>query len=147
MGEFSFGHSVRKLHGNYGKVLFTKTYIEVKNINRKPLIWSKYKIITKYGPKKWVSLVFGKVHENCPKRKEKVLFYETYFDESNINQKALICSNDKKITKLGQKKWVSLDLGKVYENNPKNKEKCYFTKLTLKRVISTGNHLFVPKIR
>ena len=37
--------------------------------------------------------------------------------------------------------------GKVYENCPKIKEKCYFTKLTLKRVLSTENHLFGPKIR
>ena len=40
-----------------------------------------------------------------------------------------------------------LVLGKVYENYPKSEEKCYFTKLTSKRVILIGNHLFGPKIR
>ena len=44
------------------------------------------------------------------------------------------------------KKLESLVFGKVYENYPKIKEKCYFTKLTSKRAISTGNHFFGPKI-
>ena len=95
MAEFCFGKTLRKLPENKGKVLFYETYFEVGNINRKPLIWSHYKIITKFGPKKWVSLV----------------------------------------------------LGKVYENYPKIKKKCYFTKPTSKRVISTRNHLFGPIIR
>ena len=49
MGEFGFGHSVRKLLENYGKVLFYETYFEESNINWKPLIWSQNKIITKFG--------------------------------------------------------------------------------------------------
>ena len=76
-----------------------------------------------------------------------MLFYETYFEESNINQKSFICSQDKLIKKYGQKKWACLVLCKVYENCTKIKEKCYFKNHTLKRVISTGNSLFGPKIR
>ena len=37
-------------------------------------------------------------------------------------------------------------MGKVYKNNPKIKENCYFMKLTSKRVISAENALFGPKI-
>ena len=95
MGEFGFGHRVRKLPENDGKVLFYETYFEESNINWKPLIWSHYKIIMKFRPKKWVSFVFKKVDENCSKIKKK----------------------------------------------------CYFTKPTLKWVISTENHLFGPIIR
>ena len=77
MGEFSFGQSLQKLPKNKGKVLFDETYFELSNINGKPLIWSHYKIITKFEPKKLVSSVLGKLYENCLKIKEKVLFYET----------------------------------------------------------------------
>ena len=59
-----------------------------------------------------------------------MLFDETYFEKSNINRKPLTWSQQKIITKFGQKKWASLSLGKVYENYMKNKEMCYFTKLT-----------------
>ena len=52
-----------------------------------------------------------------------------------------------KNNKIWTKKWVGLVLGKVYGNNPKIKEKCYFTEPVLKRIISTGNHLFGPMIR
>ena len=76
-----------------------------------------------------------------------MLFDETYFEESNINWKPLIWSQDKMIMKFGQKKMGSLVLGKWYENNPKIKEECYFTNRTLKRVISIGNSLIGPKIR
>ena len=38
-------------------------------------------------------------------------------------------------------------MGKVYENGTKIKKKCYFMKLTSKRVISISNLLFDPKIR
>ena len=39
-----------------------------------------------------------------PNRKlRKMLFDETYFEESNINKKPLICSQDKIITKFKQK--------------------------------------------
>ena len=81
------------------------------------------------------------------KIKEKVLFYETYLDKSNIKWKPLIWSQDKIITKFGQKKWASFALGKVYKNCPKAKEKCYLIKHTSKRVISAGNLLFRRKIR
>ena len=94
MDEFGRGKSVRKLHENLGKVLFNETYFEESNNNKKPLIWSEHKIITKFGPKKIIE--FG--------------------------------------------------LGKVYKNCPKIKKKCYFTKLTSKSVISIGNLLFRPKI-
>ena len=75
-----------------------------------------------------------------------MLFYETYFKEGNIHYKPLIWSDYKLITKFRPKKLVSLVSGKVYENGPKIKEKSYFTKLTLKKVISTENHLFGPNI-
>ena len=42
---------------------------------------------------------------------------------------------------------MSLAMGKEYENYPKIKEKCYFTKLTSKRVIPTEKHLFGPNLR
>ena len=57
----------------------------------------------KFGQKQWASLVFDKVYENCPKKK-KVLFSETYFEESNINYKPLICSHYKITMKFGPKK-------------------------------------------
>ena len=56
-----------------------------------------------------------------------MLFYETYFEEGNINWKPLIWSHYNIITNFGQKTWVSSVLGKVYENIPKIKKKCYFT--------------------
>ena len=49
IGNFGFGQCVRKLPKNKGKMLFDETNFEMSNINRKPLIWSKYKIITKFG--------------------------------------------------------------------------------------------------
>ena len=52
MGEFCFGKSARKRPENKGKVLFYETYIEVGNINRKPLIWTHYKIIPNCGREK-----------------------------------------------------------------------------------------------
>ena len=51
MGEFSFGQSVQTLLKNEGKVLLDEIYFEESNINRKPLIWSKDKIITKFRQK------------------------------------------------------------------------------------------------
>ena len=48
MGEFGFWQSVQNLTENYAKHFFYGTYFEESNINRKPLIWSKYKIITKF---------------------------------------------------------------------------------------------------
>ena len=74
MGEFCFGKSLRKRPENKVKVLFYETNFEVGYINRKQHIWSHYKIITKFGPKKWVRLVLGKVYENCTKIKEKSYF-------------------------------------------------------------------------
>ena len=76
-----------------------------------------------------------------------MLFYETYFEESNINRKPLIWSQDMIITKFGQERWMSFVLGEACENYTKIKEKCYFMKLILKRVISTENLLFGPKAR
>ena len=125
-------------------MLFYETCFKESNINQKQVFWSKYKIITKFEPKKWESLVFGKVYKNCPKIKEKCCFYETCFKESNINQKPLIWSKYKIITKFKRKKWASLVFGKVDKNCLKIMEKCGFTKLASKRVISTGNHLFGP---
>ena len=55
-------------------MLFYEIYFEEGNINQKPLIWSHYKIVKKFGSKKWVSLVLGKVYKNCLKIKEKFYF-------------------------------------------------------------------------
>ena len=93
------------------------------------------------------NLGFGQIIRKLPKNKGKVLFHETYFEESNINQKTHIWSQDMIMTKFVQKKWVSFALGQVYENGRKIKEKCYFMKLTLKRVISARNLLFGLEIR
>ena len=90
---------------------------------------------------------FGQSVRKLPENYEKVLFYEAYIEENNINQKPLISSNDRIVMKFGPKKWVSLVLGKLYENCPKIKEKYYFTKPTSKREISTENPLFGPLIK
>ena len=74
MGEFCFRQSVRKLPKNLGKVLSYESYFQKSNINWKSLIWCKYKIITKFGAKKYASFIFGKVHESCPKIKENWYF-------------------------------------------------------------------------
>ena len=78
-------------------MLFYETYFEEININPKPLIWSHDKRVMKVGPKKLVSLVFGKVYENILKIKEKC-----YIKENNISQKPLIWCRDK-IVNLDQK--------------------------------------------
>ena len=67
---------------------------------------------------------FGQSVRKLPENYEKVLFYENYFEETNINRKPLIWSHDKIVMKYGPNKWVSFVLGKVYENYPKIKEKC-----------------------
>ena len=50
---------------------------------------------------------FGQSVRKLPENYGKVLFYETYYEESNINWKHLIWSQDKIVTKFGQKKWAS----------------------------------------
>ena len=84
----------------------------------------------KFEEKKWVSLVLGKVYENWPKIKEKCYLTKLTSKILISTKKPLILFQDKIITKFGQKKCVSLVLGKVYENCPKIKEKYYFTKHT-----------------
>ena len=56
--------------------------------------------------------------QKLPKNKGKVLFYETYFEQSNINRKPLIWSQDMIITKFGQEK--KGEFGKRYKNCTKN---------------------------
>ena len=58
-----------KTNRNLSKNVIYKTFI--CNINQKLIIWSQGNIITKFGQKKYVSLVLGKVYENYPKFKEK----------------------------------------------------------------------------
>ena len=70
MSEFCFGQRVRKLLKNLGNVLFYENYFEEHKINRKPLILSHNKIIMKFRPKKWESLILDKVYELCPKIKK-----------------------------------------------------------------------------
>ena len=45
---------------------------------------------------------FGQSVRKLPEILNKMLFYETYLEDSNINQKLLIWSQDKIITKFGQ---------------------------------------------
>ena len=47
---------------------------------------------------------FGKNLRKLPEKEGKVLFDETYFEESNTNRKPLIWSQDKIIMKYGQRK-------------------------------------------
>ena len=128
------------------KCFFTKLTSKGVILTQNDLFCPMIRVL-KFGPKKWWSLVLGKVYENCLIFSKKVLYYETYIEESNINQKPLIWSDDKIVTKFGQKKWVSLVFGMVYKNSPKIKKKCYFTKLASKGVILTQNDLFGPMIR
>ena len=94
-----------------------------------------------------MNFVLGKVYENYPKIEEKFYFTKLTW-KSNINQKPIIWSRDKIMTKFGQKKkWMNLVLDKVFENCTKIKEKCNFMKLTSKGVISIENHLFGLKTR
>ena len=86
---------------------------------------------------------FGQSVQKLSENEEKVLFYETYFEE-RINRKLLNWSHDKIVMNFGPKKYASLVLGKVYKNFPKMKKKCYFTKPTSKRVISTETSYLVP---
>ena len=54
--------------------MFYETCFEESKTNRKKRFMFKYKKITKFEPKKWASLVFGKVYENYLKIKEKCYF-------------------------------------------------------------------------
>ena len=90
-------------------------------------------------------MVLPKMYKNCLKVKKK-LFYETYFEESNINRKPFIWFYDKIITKFGPKNRRVWFWAKCTKTAPKIMEKCYFMKLTSKRVISTENILFSPMI-
>ena len=64
----------------------------------------------------------GQSVRKLPEKQGKVLFYKTYFEETNINRKAHIWSKDKIIMKFRQKKWASLVFSEVYENYPKIKD-------------------------
>ena len=55
-------------------MLFYERNFKESNIYQKQLICSKYKIIMKYGKKKWGSLISAKVYENNPKIKKKFYF-------------------------------------------------------------------------
>ena len=50
---------------------------------------------------------FGESIRKLLKNLEQVLFYETNFEESNIDRKPLIWAQDKIITKFGVKNWAS----------------------------------------
>ena len=47
---------------------------------------------------------FGQSIRKLSENEGKKLFYETYFEESNINRKSLILSLDRIIPKFGQRK-------------------------------------------
>ena len=119
----------------------------ISTINQEPLTSSHDKIVIKFGQKKNGQLCFGQSVQKLFENKEIFFFYETYFEESNINRKPHIWSNDKIVTKVRRKKCASLVLGNAYVNCPKIMEKCYFMIPTSKRVLSTENHLFGPITR
>ena len=62
-------------------MLFDETYFEYSNINRKPLIWTQHKIITKFR-RVW----FWANYTKTIQKYGKILFDETYFEEGKINQ-------------------------------------------------------------
>ena len=89
---------------------------------------------------------FGQCVRKLPKNGGKELFYETYFKTSNIDRKLIFLSQNMLLIIFELKKGVCFVWGNVYKNCSKIEEKRYFTKHTLKRVISTGSPLFGPKI-
>ena len=82
MGEFRFGESVRN-NTKINKVLFFETYFEKSNINKKPLIWSQDKIITKFGPKNGQVWFWAKCTKTARKLRKSVilpnLFRKEYY--------------------------------------------------------------------
>ena len=101
-------------------MLFYKTYFEESNINRKPLIWSQDIIIKKFGQKKIGKFGFGQSVRKLPKNYGKLLYDEPYFEESNINRKPLIWSQDKIMTKFGPKKMGEFRFGQSERKLPEN---------------------------
>ena len=63
---------------------------------------------------------FGKSVRKLPKNLEEVLFYETYLEECNINQKPLIWSHNKIITKFTHKKMGEFGIGQSARKVSKN---------------------------
>ena len=74
----------------------------------------------KFEPEKLASLIFGKVYKNYVKIKEKCCFRETCFEESNINQKPVIWSKCKIITKFETKKMGEFDFWQSVQKLPEN---------------------------
>ena len=81
-------------------MLFYETCFEESNINRKTNIWSQYKIITKFRPKKMGEFGFAQSVRKLPENEGKVLFDKTHFGDSNIIRKQLIFSQDMITTKF-----------------------------------------------
>ena len=91
-------------------MLFYKTYYEESNINRKLIIRSQDNIITKLGQKELASLDLANLRK-MPKNEWKKLFDETLFKESNTLSKPCNWSQDKIITKFGEKKMDKFGFG------------------------------------
>ena len=91
-------------------MLFYEPYFEESNINQKPLIWSQYKIITKIGQIKWQVWFWAKCMKTVRKLSKSVIL-RNLLEKSNINQKPFIWSQDKIITKFGQKKMGAYGFG------------------------------------
>ena len=53
-----------------------------------------------------MSFVSWRSVRKLPETLEQVLFYETYFEERNMDRKPLIWAEAKIITKFGQKNWL-----------------------------------------
>ena len=104
-------------------------------------------IIMKFGQKKLVSLVFGKVNENSPKHKNKCYFTKITWKRVIYTGNPLFRHKIRSKRNLERKNGLVLFWAKCTKNCAKIREKCYLTKLTSKRVRSTGNILFAPKIR
>ena len=128
------------------KVLFNEIYFEEITINWKPIICSQNKIITKFGLKNGWVLFWANCTKSAPKFKKKCYFSKLILKRV-ISIGNPFCAPKIRYWQILNKKWLCLALGKVYENCPKIKKKCYFTKLTSKRAVSIENPLFTPKIR
>ena len=74
----------------------------------------------KLGQKKMSMFCYRQCVLKLPENEEQVIFHETYSEESKINQKSLICSQNKIITKFGQKKMDELGFGKSVRKIPQN---------------------------
>ena len=71
-------------------------------------------------------MFWAKCTETAQNYKKKILFYETYLEDSNIYQKPFIWFQDKIIMEFGQKKMGEFGFGQNERKRPKNYGKVLF---------------------